>query len=208
MGEKRKVFNDNSLLMVFGALFMFSLMMMFLEGTGVGEKITGYDTSVDTISNVTIQSFLSIDMSANLSDGIVFSTVSSLPATNVNATHNYDADASPNRSSFFLNVSVDSNTPVDFCIKANVSLYDPTGGNYIGITNETYSNSSSNNITNPKVSDETPITTTYAKATTQVYQGNSTFYRFYLDVPAATPAGTYENSIYFKGVTNGTACGA
>lgn len=208
MGEKRKVLNENSLLIVFGVLFLFSLTMIFIESTSVGEKITAYATAVDTVSNVTIQSFLSIDMSANLTDGIVFGTVSNLPAVSVNATHNFDSGGATNGSSFFLNVSLDSNTPVDFCIKANSSLYDASGGNYIGITNETYSNSSASNITHPSASNETPITTTYAKATTQVYQGNSTFYRFYLDVPAATPAATYENSIYFKGVTNGTACGA
>jgi hypothetical protein len=207
MVEKKKVFNDNNLILVFGAMLLFSLLMIFVENSLVREKITGYDTQVNTVSNVTIQNYLSIDMSDNLTDGITFGTVATLPAINVNATHNFDAQgAVVNQSSFYVNVSTDSNTPVDFCIKANDSLVE-SGGNVIGITNETYANNSLTNLTLPSSIAEEPITTTYDKATTNILQGGAEFYRFYLDVPAATAAGSYQNLIYFKGVTNGSVCG-
>ena len=51
--------------------------------------------------------------------------------------------------------------------------------------NDSWDNSSSNNI----------------------FRGNSSFWRFYLDVPGAQPPGTYRNQVNFKGVQTGNSCG-
>jgi hypothetical protein len=210
MVEKKSVYNyNNSLIVVFTVLLVFSVIMIAVGNNQLREQITGFaGTTVSTVSNVTISSYLSIDMSANLTAGILFGTVSTLPSINVNATHNYDSGPNPpNESSFNLNVSTDSNSPVDFCIKSNDDLYDSTGGNRIGITNETYANSSTTNFTLPLITNEKSINTTYLKSSVNVAQGANAYYRFFLDVPAATAAATYNNTVMFKGVTNGSVCG-
>jgi hypothetical protein len=48
----------------------------------------------------------------------------------------------------------------------------------------------------------------YVKAGQNIAMGNSLYYRFYLEIPSGTPSGTYNNTINFKGVQNGTACGS
>ncbi|MEM0465413.1 MAG: hypothetical protein QXW97_01780 [Candidatus Pacearchaeota archaeon] len=207
--KKERYFKENILIIVFSILFGFSLLMIFIQEISLQETITGHATEIYTVSNVSISSFLSIDMSPNLTAGILFGTVSNLPATNVNATHNYDSGESPpNQSSMFLNVSLDSNTAVDFCIKANDDLVDSVGGNRIGIDNETYSNSSVNNLTFPSLSNEKSINHSYVKSAINVEKGDNVYFRFWLDIPAATPAGSYNNTIYFKGVQNGSSCGS
>ncbi|MBR9703930.1 hypothetical protein GOV12_00835 [Candidatus Pacearchaeota archaeon] len=184
--------------------------MVILESSNVNEKITGFATEISTVSNVTIQSFLSIDMSTNLSEGIQYGNVASLPAYNVNSTHNYDNQGGvENLSSMFINVSIDSNTAVDLCLKADDDLNDSAGGNIIGITNMTYANNTYNNLTLPNMTTDNSLALdTYEKGTVDLPKGNSSFFRFWLDVPASTVAGSYNNSIYFKGVQNGSACGS
>lgn len=198
------------LIAVFIVVFLVSIFMIVLEESNVNKKITGFATEISTVSNVTIQSFLSIDMSLNLTEGIQYGTISTLPATNINSTHNYDNQGGvDNLSSMFINVSTDSNTAVDICLKADDDLNDTSGGNIIGITNMTYANNTINNLTLPNIIKENSLAlNTYEKGTVNLPKGNSSFYRFWLDVPASTIAGSYNNSIYFKGVSNGSACGS
>ncbi len=194
---------DNLIVAVFGAVFLFSLIMLFSQGI----KTTGYATQASTTSNVTITTYFSIAMSENLSDGIQFGNVSSLPATNVNATHNYDGveTVSPSPgTSMWMNVSSDSNTNVDFCI--NADALNTSGGDEIGLGNETFSNSTDTNSTLPALGDEASITLSYADAGYNITIGGNNYYRFWLDVPAGTPAGTYNNTVSFKGITTGGSC--
>jgi hypothetical protein len=142
-------------------------------------------------------------MSTNLGAGILFGSVSSLPATDLNATHNYDGTSSA--STMFINVSTDSNIAVDFCIKANSALID-LSGDVLGLTNETYNNATTTSSTVPGFAVQTALTTNYVKAGEAVGKGNSTFYRFWLDVPVTTPPGTYNNSIMFEGIPTGGSC--
>ena len=193
---------EEKLIAVFGAVFIFSIIMIFAQQG----KLTGYATSGSTISNVTITSFLSIDMSSNLILGIQFGNVSDLPAPDVNASHNYDGGSSA--STMFINVSTDSNTAVDFCSKANAALTDSIGGTFIDLGNETYGNSTTTDATTPLVTLQTALTTSYVKAGANVGKGNVTYYRFWLDVPVATAPATYNNSVWFKGVVVGNPCGS
>lgn len=188
-------------MLLFGALFMVSMVGLISYQTP-----TGFATEGSTTSNVTITTYLSIAFSNNLSGGITYGSVSSLPAYDLNASSNYDAGPGINGTTYYLNVSIDSNTPVDFCIKGNTHLTS-SGADIIGLGNETYLNSSSTSGTIPGLSSSsTSLTTSYVKASMPTAQGNSTYYRFWLDIPAATPAGTYNNSVDFKGVSTGSGC--
>jgi hypothetical protein len=191
---------ENVLIAVFLAVFLFSLIMINFQHS----QITGFATTGTTISNVTISYYLSISMSTNLTNGILFGSVSSLPATDINATHNYDDGGSA--SSMFLNVSTDSNVNVDFCIKANTDLTDSANGNIIGLGNETYNNATTTNASLPFPSTQTLLTTSYAKAGQNVTKGSFIYYRAWLDIPASQPAGDYNNSISFEGVRFGQGC--
>lgn len=195
------------MLMIFIGIFSFSIIIIIFQNFSFNQfqmqKITGYATTGTTVSNVTISKYLSIVMSGNLSAGILFGTVNAIPSTDINATNNNN---SAELSSMFLNVSTDSNTAVDFCIKANTNLYDSTGGNTIGIGNETYSNASTTSSTIPVLSNQVLLTTSYIKAGQNITKENTTYYRFYLDIPTGTSSGTYNNTINFEGVETGQSC--
>ena len=188
---------ENLALIVFGAFFVFSMLMILQI------RVTGFATTGSTVSNVTISSYLSISMSGNLSQGVLFGTISTLPATNQNSTNNNNSAGS---TSMFINVSSDSNTAVDVCIKSNAHLTDSTNMNTLGIGNESYANSTTLSATVPEIAREISLTTAYVKAGTSVAAGGADYYRFYLDVPVAQATGTYNNTINFEGVAAGQSC--
>ena len=167
--------------------------------------ITGHATETSTVSNVTIEKFLSISMCTNLASGIVFGNVSELPAVNINASHNYDGASSG--STLCINVSDDGNTNIDLCTRANAALTS-LALDTIELGNESYSNSTTTNITHPILGDDVALTTSYVKSGNSIAGGNVNYYRFWLDIPVAQPSGDYNNTVYFKGVTTTLACGA
>ncbi|MBI3623718.1 hypothetical protein HY212_06605 [Candidatus Pacearchaeota archaeon] len=202
---------ENIIVLIFGALFLLSLILLLNQGV----KTTGYATTATTTSNVTISVYFAIAMSQNLSQGIQFGTVSTLPTANQNATHNYDGvNTTPqnttwangtNGTSMWMNVSTDSNTAVDFCTKADAALTS-SGGSTIGVGNESYQNSSQTNRTIPNELFEVGYTTSYVKAGFNTSAGSNNYYRFWLDVPAGTVSGSYNNTISFEGVSTGGGC--
>ncbi len=181
---------------IFGILLLVSIIM-------IGMKPTGYATTGSTTSNVTISTYFAIDMSINLSDGIYFGNVSSLPAINQNATHNYDNGSLG--TTMFMNVSTDSNTNVDFCIDANDNLKS-SGGDQIVIGNESYANATTTNSSHPVLVSEVALTTGYVMAGPNISAGSNIYYRFWLDVPTGIPSGNYNNTINFKGISTGGSC--
>jgi len=171
------------------------LVLIFFQNTSA---ITGHATSGTTKSNVSIQYFMSIDLSTNLQEGILFGSVATLPAVDVNASHNYDGGSSA--TTLYVNTSLDGNTAVDLCTKANSGMTTSTGV-VLGLGNETYLNATSTDADIPGPSgDAVALTTTYAKSGEAVAVGNATFFRFWLDVPAAQAGGDYNNSVLFKTV--------
>jgi len=189
---------EDVLILVFGAILLFSIAMLVIGNL----KLTG--NAISTVSNVTITSYLSIAMSPNLQEGILFGSVDTLPALNISASHNYDGGSSA--STMNISVSSDSNVDVDLCIKANANLQN-AGTDIIGIGNETYSNSTSTSSTVPGIAQNVSLTTSYVKAGQNVLKGTSNHYRFWLNIPAAQATGTYNNSISFNGMaTGGGAC--
>ena len=200
-----KMKKEEKLLFIFGALLLFAAVMLLIQNIKIPEtKITGYATEESTVSNVTISKYLSIDLSTNLSEGILFGSKS--PNTqNNNATHNDDGASSG--SSMYVNVSADSNTAVDFCIKSNDDL-KTSGADIIGIANETYANNvTETNDTSPYLADEVSLNkTNYIEAGTNISIGNQSYFRFWLDIPSGQASGDYNNTITFKGIETATGC--
>lgn len=198
-----------------------SLVMLVLEnisaitGNVPFTPLTGYLTEGSTWSNVTIESYLAIQMSGNLSAGIDFGTVWTLPTLDQNATKNWCAvngtcanlsSVNYNQTQYFINVSTDSNTAVTFCLYANEGL-KTSGGDVIGLGNETFAdNVTITNITSPSMVNNLAMTTSYAQAGLNIPRGNSSYWRFWLDIPAAQASGSYNNTVYFKGITFGNTC--
>ena len=183
--------------------FFLVVFVVFLS-LAIMSTLTGYATESSTLSNVTISKYLAITLSGNLTRGITFGSVSALPSTDVNATANNN---SAGLSTMFINVSTDSNVVVDFCNKANGGLYDPSGPYTIALGNETYLNSSTASAAVPgPPTSSVLLTTSYVKSSAPTAQGNVTYFRFWLDVPASTSAGDYNNSVSFKGVETATSC--
>ncbi|MCA9487824.1 MAG: hypothetical protein KC516_02575 [Nanoarchaeota archaeon] len=154
-------------------------------------------------SNVSITKYLAIEFSNNLSSGIYFGNVSVLPAINLNSTGNNIGIG--NSTEFYINVSSDSNTNVDFCIKANSGLTS-VALDEIVLGNETYANSTSTNDSIPSLTNDVALTTNYVSSGENILPGGINYYRFWLDIPASQPSGDYNNTLSFKGIQNGLSC--
>ena len=163
--------------------------------------LTGRATEITTSSNVTIVEYLAIDGSTELDTGISFGTVSQLPITDQNATQNGGGGI----TLYWINVSQDGNTAVDFCIKGNDDL-ENVGADIIGLGNESYNNATTTDAVTPTLAGQVPLTVGYVKAGVNVGAGSSNYYRFWLDVPASTATGSYNNTLSFKGVSTGGSC--
>lgn len=187
---------------ILGGIILICLVLFFVQNVS---SITGHATEDSTYSEVTIQSYLAINFCDNLSTGILFGDVISLPATNINGSHNYDGTSSA--STYCILVSEDSNTAVDFCLKADDDLISP-GADRIGLSNETYANSTTSDLATPALANEVPLTTSYVKSSSSISVGGTNYYRFWLDIPGGQATGTYNNTVSFKGVNTGNACGS
>ncbi len=171
--------------------------------------LTGSAISVTPTSQVNIQKYFSINASGNLSYGIDFGTIESLPANNWNATKNWNytggGDVWHNETLYWITVEMDSNTPVDLCIITDA--LNTSGGDEIGIGNYTFSDSGWNNITYPGPIDHRTMSTAgYVAGSTNISVGGSNYFRFWLDVPISTASGTYNNTVTILGVSNGVVC--
>ena len=187
---------------VLGAILLFSIVMITVQNFNT---FTGYATGMSTKSNVSISKYLSISASPNISTAIDFGIVSALPATDVNASHDYDGNASA--TTYWINTSVDSNTNIDFCIGANGAMI--SGADSLGLGNETYSNATTTNITVPVLGSQVAFSSaSYVLSGQNVTKGAPNYYRFWLDIPASQASGDYNNTVYFKAVATATGCGA
>src|SRR3989338_160962 len=125
--------------------------ILLFAGTEESRKsLTGAATTQTTSSDATIQAYFAIALSNNLSAGISFGTIATLPSTDVNATANYN---NTNFTLYSVDISTDSNVNVDFCFKAD-SDFDTSGGDVIGLGNWTYDDDTVNNFTNPTLGQQ------------------------------------------------------
>lgn len=188
------------------ALLFFSLGSFFSSQSQ--NQISGFAPKVteqSSESKVQVRTFFSIAKSTGLSV-IDFGEVPDINnANDINATLNY---AGPTNETLYYISVIDSNVGVDFCISA-IDLQSTSGEN-ITIANYTYSNSTIPNFTDftqpPPASQSASLTSNFVNAEKNVLNGANTYYRFYLDIPPGTPPGTYNNTIYFKGVATGGVC--
>ena len=104
-----------------------------------------------------------------------------------------------------IEVSSDSNVYVDFCTKAGHPLEDPNfPDNEIPLDpNYAWDDDETNSEFVPALPG-TAMTTSYVKGVTNIAPGGLNYYRFWLDVDAGQPTGTYNNTIWFEGVQTGT----
>jgi hypothetical protein len=171
-------------------VFVFSIIMLVS-----GIFSTGYATSASTSSNVTISTYYSISASPNLSAGILFGSVTSTAATDLNATGNYGGSS---LTQYNVTVSADSNTNVSFNISANAALTS-SGGDVIALGNQSYANHTTNSALLPDVASQVALTTGQVNSGNNIGVGNADYYRFWLDIPAGQATGSYNNTITFTG---------
>ena len=192
--DKNRLYN-----IALSILLIVSLGLLIIENS----RVTGNMIEGTTWSNVTIAKYLSIAFSSSLASGIDFGNVQSLPLVNVNGSHNYDG--SGNATNYYIEVSPDSNTAVDFCVVASGDL-QTSALDTLGLSNESYAASSTSDSATPALASEVTLTTGYVKAISSVATNSSAYWRFWLDVPAAQPTGSYNNTVSFKGISTGGSC--
>lgn len=200
------------------AFFLISALILisFLLSSYVSLAATSEEET--TGSNVTVTKQVAISKSNNLTAGIIFGPPSDSgcgtngcdPGSNyLNATGNFN---STNQAQIWLTMDSTTNTPIDICIKDNEALKVGSTSNTIANTEYHWNDSTTNigNTANPLYPATTDISTTYqyADAFNDTPSGTTTpfYFRFSLDIPSSTKAGTYNNTVYFKATENITAC--
>lgn len=195
MEKKFFIFN---LFLIF-VIFVCSVLIVVENGFVHGKVTDGTVTS-----NVSIAKSVAVSFSSSLEEGIVFEEIHILPADNTTAVHNYDGVN--NASTYYILVSGDGNSDVDLCIRSSGNLTS-IGGDWIELSNETYAFSlNDSNLTLPNLNLEVPFTQTYSEFASSLTPGENSYLRFWLDVPANQPSGTYSNLIYFKAVPTLSGC--
>jgi type II secretory pathway pseudopilin PulG len=184
---------------IFGILLVGMLAVLVLP------LLAKADVTQTTLSSVTINEYVAIGMSNNLSSGIAFGSLD--PNTNNNnATYNFYINN--NQTGYYINVSSDSNVDVDICVGVNETL--EYGSYHIENGNYTWVNSTANATDNEwlLVGNSVAMTldSAYTKGGENIAPGNNNWFRFWLDIPLGQAAGTYVNQASFKGVKTGNAC--
>ena len=201
---------QNTVIIVLSAALIIAAFGWASSSMTLMQFATGAATSVAPESTVTIQKYFSINASLNLSDGIDFGTIETLPTTNQNASlnfndTNYPSENDGNETLYFITVEYDSNTAVDLCIIADA--LNTSGGDERGIGNYTFANNQTNNYTLPGPVDfYTMSTSSYVAADTNIPVLSNSYFRFWLDVPATQPTGTYNNTVTILGTSTGVSC--
>ena len=166
----------------------------------------GYAATSDehtTSSNVTISNYVAVGLSTNLSTGILFGEID--PNTlNNNATHNYDGVATA--TTYYVDVSSDSNINIDMCIKDNTHLTRTAGG-VIANGNYTWADNATANSVAMSPANSYVMPTAYHRTNvTDIAPGSNDYFRFWLDVPGGQTPGSYNNTVYFKGIVTAGSC--
>ena len=188
-----------------GVLLILALGVGMYFGVGTYGPGVATGQAVSTTSNVTVQVIISMAASPNLLNWIEFGSIATLPATDVNATDNYNGGgAPPGDSTLFIAIGTDTNVAVDLCLNATAPLTLGQGVATISNTGYTFSNSTT---TNPLGPSSTPsISLTSQKSGQGLTAGTNNYYRFWLDVPSSTVPGNYNNSLTFTAVQAGAPC--
>ena len=143
---------------------------------------------------------VAVGVSNNMSNGIVFGSVASLPVTNTGAQGNNGSGV----TLFNVTLSVTGVCTADLYIKADNDLIS-SGGKIIQLGNESYCY----NVTNSSVPGTacTALSTLYTghQIGAGLSDGAFSYLKFYLSIPAKQSAATYNNTVTIKGVEAGQA---
>lgn len=192
MAEKREMTSHNDTILVFALLILSLLFLYFtpsmLPSLGSG-AITGYATSQVGNLSAGVATFIACTWS-NPSLAVSFGSSLNPGNNDTNATQNYAGTS----TATFYNVTVDtlSNTNVNITIKGETFI---SGANKIEIGNVTWSsNVTVSNAT--LMSPENGVILTSSFNTIQplgfnIGEGNTVWYRFWMDIPTTAVAGSY-----------------
>ncbi|MEK6953006.1 MAG: hypothetical protein AABX29_08385 [Nanoarchaeota archaeon] len=187
---------NNNNLIVAALIILVALVLISYPSFQKNKGLTGSATEIQVGSSALIANYFAIAASNVLTtDGIKWSGLN--PGDiDVNADGNNQAGT----SNYFITISSDSNVNVDLCIKASAPL--TSGLNTIPLANYRWDS----DIANPLLASAIAMDLAYASADTNIVPSNSDYYRFWLSVPGSQAAGTYTNTISFKGVQTGNVC--
>lgn len=193
MFEKRKLEEHNNLVLVF-ALLIVSLLLLYFTPSLLpeeGNAITGFAASQVGNLSVGVATYIACTWS---NPALTVSFGSSLnPGTNdTNASNNYAGLF----GATFYNVTVDtlSNVQANITMKGEDFI---SGANKIAISNVSWTSNSSydnDNGSNMKIASAVALTNIFNNNTPiAAYEpiGSTAWFRFWIDVPASTVAGTY-----------------
>lgn len=174
---------------VLGVLIVTTACLAFMT-TMSSFTIAANTTEQNTSSDANVSYFVAIGMSTELMNGIHFGSVEP-NSTDNNATQNVMAGD----TLYYVSVSPDGNTAVNISIKDNAVLTSSLDT----IPNTGYTYDADLVAANPALAG-TAITTSYVQAIANVENGTNAYFRFWLDVPATTAAGNYNNTVFFQAV--------
>ncbi len=188
----------------FVAIALLSVLGVFVVLPVIKSAETPYEEKSET-GQATITKQVAIGLSTNLdTDGVRFTNLD--PGSSNNAAE-HSADGGSSETTYYVEISSSTNTPIDICTKTNQDL---TFGSY-DIDNSNFKW----NVTTTATADDPSLpgnafTGDFSYDTTNLVaddQDSGTHYlRFWLTVPAAQRAGTYTNTIYWCANENSTTC--
>ncbi len=151
-------------------------------------------TTLSNSTNIT-SAAIAMSLSSKLAQQINW-TLTVLPTVNQSAEGNNGTDI----TEYYINVTATGGT-ADVYIRANDNL-KTSGGDILGLGNETFNY----NLTNSTVPGESRIQLTTNFSDNKIgsnIESGIIYLKFYLNAPAAQPAGIYNNTLEFKGVASG-----
>ncbi len=153
-----------------------------------------------TPSNVTVNVFVEISLSSNLTAGILFGTAD--PDTDDNNATG-DFNVTDLMTQYWVTAGAANTASIDLCIKDSANLTQSTT---IPNTGYTYNFTATNDDSNPLLPG-TAITTSYFKTQQTSLAANDVSYsRYWLDIPSGQAPGVYSNTVYIKGIETGESC--
>ena len=146
--------------------------------------------TADDTFNIVVSKTISMSISTNLTNDLDWSI-----ANTTGATFDASANGGTGASSYYVTIEAHGGEP-NVTIKSSGDLSKGSGTD-IGIGNFTYKNSTTNTVPG----SATAMTTSYVNAATNLAADAShiVYFKFFLTVPSATSAGTYNTTTYFRG---------
>jgi hypothetical protein len=182
-------------LIYFAVILMIAFLVLLIP-TGK----TGPTDEKSTPSNATVSVFVEVTLSSDLAAGISFGNVDQNSNDNNATANNFTLGA----SGYIVTAGAANSVNIDLCIKDSVALTKTP--DTIPNTGYTYNFTATTNASTPDLPG-TVITTDYVKTQhTNIAANGKSYSRFWLDIPAVQTAGTYNNTVYIKGIETGGSC--